>query len=227
MALKLTGRDLRVLGDAALSHVLSRDQLLNLGYFTSVSRCNRTMRRLHEAGLVRVLKTPFFMQNLYSVRTEASDLLDARIAALVKGRSSSPRFLQHALMVTEARIRLIEKGATGWRFEAQVRDSFTLHGARHDVKPDGMVWIDGRPVLLEVDLGHVASGKFKRKVDTYKSYERSGAFAGAYGSPKLSVVTLTTGQTRKRRLANLAGLSDIFEFFTFEEFGMRLIGAWS
>ena len=113
----LTERDIRLIKDIALSHVLARDQILKLGYFSSQSRLNRRLRDLVTAGYARVLATPFSGQHLYQGGRNAHEIVGERIAALLRSRSPSPRFLQHALAVTEIRIVLLASGFSGWRFE--------------------------------------------------------------------------------------------------------------
>lgn len=225
--MKLTERDVRLLKDLALSRVLSRDQLLKLGYFESVNRCNRTMARLAGAGYMLVLETPFQRQRLYSASREAAEIVGARTARYLTNRKLTPRFLVHALAVTEVRAALLRRGASSWRFEAQLRHSFTYHGKTLEVRPDGMSLSEGKPTLLEVDLGHCSSGKFRAKVAAYRAYALSGAFERAYSAPEIAVLTVTTGSLRKRRLEKLAEGDERFGFLTFEELGAAKPEVWS
>ena len=225
--MRLTERDLRLIRDIALSHVLSRDQLLRLGYFTSVSRCNRTMTRLSKSGLVRPLLTPFHGQRLYSATIEAGGIVGARIAQLLTNRPASPRFLLHSLSVTEVRISVLANGAESWRFEAQLWHSFAYHGKTYEVRPDGMAVIEGRPALIEVDLGHCSSSKFSRKLLAYRNYELCGAFERAYNASKLRVLTFTTSERRKRHFEALAQADERFGCLTFYESGVTVPEVWS
>ena len=154
--MQLTSRDLQILRDLALSHVLSRDQLLDLGYFTTVTRVNTRLRELIGAGLVKRLSTPFFTQSLFVASSAAVEVVGERVAPLLAGRSGSPRFLQHSLSVTSARIVLLKRGASAWRFEQQLRTSFSVGGKLMEVRPDGVAVFPEKGLLaVEVDLGHV------------------------------------------------------------------------
>ncbi len=152
--MRLTDRDLQVLKDMALSHVLSRDQIIALGYFSSVTRANTRLRDLAKLGLLRRIDTPFFTQSLYAVSKRSCELLGQRLGAIVAGRGDSPRFLQHALLTTEVRIKLLSRRASSWRFEQQIRTVFSLNGQPLEVRPDGLALFPDRPATaVEVDLG--------------------------------------------------------------------------
>lgn len=225
--MRITERDVRLIRDVALSHTLSRDQLIKLGYFRSVSRCNRTMTRLSMSGFVKPLLTPFHGQRLYSATVEATGIVGARIAQLLTNRPTSPRFLLHCLSVTEVRIAVLDSGAEAWRFEAQLRHSFAFHGRAYEVRPDGMAVIEGQPTLIEVDLGHCSSSKLSRKLLAYRNYELCGAFERAYNSSELRVLTFTTSERRKRHFEALAQADERFGCLTFSEAGVSVPEIWS
>jgi hypothetical protein len=226
---KLTPRDERLIRDIALSHVLSRDQVIRLGYFTSVTRLNTRLRELRSGGLVSVLDTPFFDQHLYVAGKNAPRVVGEHIASLLSHRAATPRFLQHALAVTESRTALLEGGGTGWRFEAQLRHSFLWSGRTWEIRPDGLVRRDGLMTLLEVDMGHVDPGKFGKKLKGYEAFIESGELARVWGEHRLAILTLTTGALRRTRLARRVP-SDTpvcFSFLTFDDLRIRVAGGWS
>ena len=226
--MRLTERDIRLLKDIALSQVLSRDQIIRLGYFCSVSRCNRRLTQLADAGLLRFLETPFFSQRLFSVHERAKSFLDdARIAQILTNRRASPMFLRHSLSVTESRIALVAKGAERWRFEVQVHHRFSHRGRSWEVRPDGMVWLSGSPLLIEVDLGHVALPKLAQKLRAYREYALCGAFERAYSAGNGRILVLTTGDRRKAHISRLAGDEGLFQVQTFRAEGIPLVGGWS
>ena len=225
--MKLTDRDIRLLKDMALSHALTRDQLIRLGYFTSVSRCNRTLRRLLDGGLIRPVKTPFRFQGIYSVKAQASDFVGERIGQILSGRQPTPRFLQHALAITETRIALLTSGGTGWRFELQLRHEFSWAGRKYEVRPDGMIFLDGNPVLLEIDLGNAPAKKIMEKLKAYGAYRESGLLKSTYGSDSVRVVVVTTGNVRRQRLATLDSKGSTIEFTTFSVLNVEMPGGWS
>lgn len=225
--MKLTLRDARILRDLTLSKVLSRDQLISLGYFDSVSRCNRTLRRLCVTGLARSVQTPFHGQRLYCSTKAAAEVVGARMARFLTAQAGPPRFLLHALAVTDVRIAFLNSCASDWRFEAQLRHTFTFHGAAFEVRPDGMALINEVPVLIEVDLGHCSMNRFRSKLGAYRNYNASGCFQSAYNASKLCLTVVTTGERRKGHLEALAEADERFVFRTFSEIGAPSPEVWS
>lgn len=223
----LTDRDIRLVKDIALSHVLSRDQIIRLGYFSSVSRCNRRLATLVEAKLVQVHATPFHAQRLYIPGSRTHQVVGERIAVLLTGRTGTPRYLQHALAVTDARIALSTSELAKWKFEQQVWDDFTWGGLRHEVRPDGLIIGGERPTFVEVDLGHVAPSKFAKKLRSYQAYLDSGAFLVSYGSSEFTLLTVTTTRSRAKRFERLVPKSFPAQYVTFSELGIVPQGGWS
>lgn len=227
--MRLTARDQRLAKDIALSHVLSRDQILALGYFTSVTRANTRLRELRAEGIVRCIETPFFAQSLYSVGSNAEILLGDRIARIVAGRTGSPRFIQHALCITNVRLALLSKGASGWRFEQQIRCQFRHGGKDWEVRPDGLAVFPSGLFAVEVDLGHVAPSKFEEKLKAFDAFVTSGECSRHWKQPTFTLLTVTTGQLRASRLTSLVpkNCSFRFECRPFEKLGISYAGAWS
>lgn len=228
--MRLTARDVTLLRDIALSHTLTRDQMIGLGYFNTVTRVNRRLKQLSDIGLVKRLETPFFSQGLYSVTPKSAEILGEQIGSIVAGRTGSPRFIQHALCLTNARIRLIQRGATTWKFEQQLRCWFRFAGNRYEIRPDGLAVIDSnRHIAVEVDLGHVAPAKFEEKLYAYQAFVAARKCQELWGVPTFRLLTLSPGKTRADNLSKLTPPKCPFEHFTttFEEFGVPSVGAWS
>jgi len=223
---KVTDRDIRLVRDLALSQVLSRDQIIKLGYFASVSRCNRTMQRLRDAGLASVIVTPLANQRFYVAGSKAPAVVGERIAALLTGRNRTPRFIQHAVAVTDVRLALMDRGLADWRFEGQLWQSFSFGIRTVEVRPDGLIHRNGLPVLIEVDLGHVSAPKYALKLDAYRRYVQGGTFQSSYHSETMRVLTVTTGSLRLKHLTALARNDPWFEFTTFEKLGVATPGGW-
>lgn len=228
--MQLTSRDVQVLRDMSLSHVLSRDQMLELGYFSTVTRVNTRLRDLMKVGLVRRLETPFFAQSLYIASVSASEVVGVKIGPLLASRIGSPRFLQHALSVTNTRIGLLKRGATAWRFEQQLRTEFVVGGKTLEVRPDGLAIIPNKGLLaVEVDLGHVNPAKFAEKLRSYDAFNASGDCERVWGEPSFRLLTLTTGTLRAKHLARClpSGASLTLDVLTFDQFGVRAASNWS
>ncbi|MBS1702608.1 MAG: replication-relaxation family protein [Armatimonadetes bacterium] len=214
--------------DIALSFVLSRGQIVSLGYFSSVSRANTRLKSLVDAGILARLATPYFGQGLYTAGSKAAEIVGERIAPLVLARRSSPRFVVHALTVTNIRLALLARSPGVWRFEQQVSHSFD-YDRRYEVRPDGAFLTETLPVFVEADLGHVAPSKFAEKLRSYDAFNRSGEILRLFGSPSFRLLTITTGSRRSRHLRSLLPPSASFEYLclTHEELGIPHVGAWS
>jgi len=220
---KLTRRDVAVIRDLALSHVLSRDQLIGLGYFGSVTRANTRLRGLAAMNLAKRLSTPFFGQSLYVATKNAADIVGANVSTLLSARSGSPRFIQHALATTDARMALVKKAGYEWRFEQQLWRKV----GRHEVRPDGLL-LASIPTFIEIDLGHTAKEKFKTKLCGYQALADGNACQTLYGFPTFRLLTLTTGNLRARHLSNLlVGPAFEYRVQTFADLGVAPTLPWS
>lgn len=223
----LTDRDLRLIRDVCLSHVMSRDQILALGYFTSVSRANRRLSALASAHYLKILQLPFKLQRLYVSGTKSPNVVGPRIASVIRGREGTPRFLQHSLAVTEIRIANLDIDSE-WRFEVQVRDQFRFGPRIVEVRPDGAILSDSSVQFVEADLGNVSTAKFAAKIGGYSRYLKSDRYWSSYGDRASSVLIVTTGSRRMQHLhAILPNRETCFEIRTFEEIGAAAVGGWS
>lgn len=224
----LTERDIRLIRDIALSHVVCRDQLVKLGYFSSVTRCNTRLRELAAESYIKKLETSFQAQSLYAIGRKAKSVVGERIAKIIDKRSPSPRFVQHALTVTNLRIALLGIFGGDWRFEQQTRVQFTYFGLQ-EIRPDGVLLTKSLPILIEADLGHVSQSKFTAKLNAYKAFVESGQCERVYKTATFRLLTQTTSQTRASHLRRLLPQNAGFEFLvlTNEELGTPVIQAWS
>ena len=159
----------------------------------------------------------------------AEQIVGSRIAPLLRGRSGTPRFVQHALMTTNVRLAMMERGATAWRFEQQMRTRFRYGGKDYDVRPDGVAIKDSGLIAIEVDLGHLAPRKFGEKLAGYQTLITSGVCQQTWGVQTIKVLVVTTGRHRaaslKRQLPRAATYD--FRSQTFEELGLAPVGGWS
>ena len=227
--MRITDRDMRLIRDMALSHVLSRDQIIALNYFGSVTRTNTRLRELRSEGFVRPIATPFFAQHLYCVGAQAHSVLSERISSLVAARTGSPRFLQHALCVTNVRIALLRRGATAWRFEQQAHSRFEWKGQTLEVRPDGLAIFGDRITAVEVDLGHVAPAKVREKFSALDKFIASGSCRAQWMVEACKLLVVTTGPLRARRLERLVPSDCRFDsaFVPHDQLGIPFAGAWS
>lgn len=223
--MRFTDRDIKLVRDISLSHVLSRDQVIGLGFFDSITRCNSRLRELVAANAVRKVSTPFHAQSLYIAGNLAGELCGERIERLLADRIGSPRFVRHALSVTNCRIELLKRGGTGWRFEQQLWRTV----GKHEVRPDGLIVLKGNPTFIEVDLGHVSGPKFREKLKGFELLTSGTTCADLYSFPTFRLLIVSTSQRRVRHLRSLVSDHARLECLvtTFEELGAPRIGCWS
>ncbi|MBS1712969.1 MAG: replication-relaxation family protein [Armatimonadetes bacterium] len=207
--MRLTTRDRNLLTEIALHQVVNRNQLIALGFFSSTQRANARLLSLRKAGLIRRLGQEHLSESalfLYAVKRKAASLLEPRVAALVSGRTGSPRFIAHSIAVVDARIALA--GGSTWLHEQQVRHRFSIpHGVRSalvDVRPDGAILKPTAAVFVEVDLGHASASKLKAKLESYDAYIKFGVFKATYPNRSLTLLFATTGKRRCRLIRALA-----------------------
>jgi hypothetical protein len=225
---KVQSRDVRLVREIALSHVMSRDQIM-ARYFGSVTRTNTRLRELAAIGLVRKLTTPFFSQSLYMAGSTALEVAGLHISPLLAARTGTPRFIQHALTVTNVRIALLNQGAQAWKFEQQLRTTFQFRGRTFDVRPDGLAYLRNVPTFIEVDMGHVSLPKFTEKLRGYEALSTSGTFTKLFNDSSFKLLVLTISEQRASSLMRLALPSRCFEYLCvpFADLGIPHVGAWS
>lgn len=225
--MRLTPRDIALLRLLAFLMVMSRDQILKFGLFTSVTRLNTRLRQLIKLGLIRRLDTSFFTQSLYILGPKAHEVLTGQEASLAKSRSVSPRFIQHALTVTDVRLALTGRSDGEWRYEQTLWRK--LPGLdTYEIRPDGLL-IGKVPIFVEVDLGHVSLPKFRKKLVAYRALALSGSCQYLYGFSDFRLLVVTTGKLRSRHLSRQLPSDPGFELLvqTFDDLGVAPTPNWS
>lgn len=228
--MRLEDRDRRVLAEVFLSRLARRDDLIALGYFNSVSRCNARLLELRREGLVGLrtqldgaeLRCPLYFCTSKGIRVAADDLGVPLDQALETHRPGMRELaIRHALRCTDLRIRIEHALANSdsaklrrWSHELLCRHEFeTSHGRPVLVKPDALCVVGHQGqdfyVFVEVDLGNASLPRFRDKLARYALYADSGAFADVYPVKTFRVLTVTT---EERRLQNLVALSQRREF---------------
>jgi len=217
----LTLRDEAIIHEVFRCGLLSRDHLLALGFASSVSRLNRTLRRLFDAGMVRrVFPTigAFGSPALYGVGKRAGDIISRRFnvdpdeISRISRSDASRQFVDHTLAVSDFRIQLLtavkEQGwSLSWSGERQARHEWTEEkGSRmhtHVLKPDAFFRLATAfgtlSYLVEVDLGHVSHGQWQRTIQRYREHARQGLLKEAYGVEVCPVLTVTRGEQLRLR----------------------------
>jgi len=225
----LTDRDRELVLDLTLSHALTRDQVIQLGFFESISRANSRLKSLREAGFVRRLATPYFSQTIYAPGRLAIEIVGSHAASLIAKRAESPRFLQHTLSVTNTRIYLRKRGATLWRFEPELRISFQDGLSGGEVRPDGLAISSKAAIAVEVDMGHVCLTKLSKKLASYAAFRRSTALNESWQINDFNLLFVTTGRRRKTQILKLCEDARPVNCLvhTFQELKIDAVGGWS
>jgi hypothetical protein len=235
--LRLEARDVRLLTDLFLHQAMSREQIVQLGYFTGVNRCNRRLRQLFDHGYVKrhfLPEAPYGAQATYTIGRAAVPVV---ATALDRDREEvknlcergTPAFLTHTLAIVEFRIRLHHAAMAlpgveieRWLPEMLCRDEFEVKtgGAgggtwRTEVfRPDGFVRLHHpgsggyRNFFVEIDLGHTSQRQFVGKLRTHRHYLEGSLFADQYGTTRHDRFHTLVVTTGEVRLANLCALVD-------------------
>lgn len=242
-ARRITHRDRSIIAVVAQHGAASRDQLMALGLFTSVSRANRRLRLLCDARFLRrtyLATGPNRTETIYvlgqagsSVAVEESDL-DPTEMKRQGQRMPERTYLEHHLLGLSVRldaervtggVRLVE-----FRSEPECRHEYEVaNGARSQrrlIKPDAYALFarDGEllPTFIEVDRGHVSLPQMASMFARYGDYLKDGAFTDAYGyttGTLFTVAVITTAGRRRidhlRRIARRKSLP--VRFTTYRE----------
>lgn len=235
---RLTERDGELLALLYCHHLMLARQLVALGFFGSLVRCNARLRKLREAGYVRKGLVPSIRgtQAVHRLAAKAAPIVAERlgIEQIEVRRTSCKGFsvlqLEHTVRVSDLRIQCEQSAAFAgleaeWTPECQCRHEYSVRRGncwqKRVLKPDGLLRLisDGcsRFFFIEVDLGNTSHKRFRAKIASYQQYA-SGVFQQTYGEDGFTVLTVTTGARRLSRLAALVKTdAPQFLFTTFDE----------
>lgn len=236
----LTERDEELIRDVVSATVMTRDQVLALGYFSSLCRANTRLKELCQHGYLRRVEGTRLgsRQTLYAGDAKAASVvapsMEKEEKEVAKRLRQAPGllFLEHTLRITDVRIaalRSIEAYGGTWRFwlyEAQCFHSYQLaaHLPAQVIKPDAFVRIDELPKsarsdwFVEVDMGTVSVARFQRKLEAYKQYLESGTFTETYRRDRFGLVLACRDAKRKERLIRGLDVSwTSIAFWSFEQ----------
>lgn len=227
-SIRIQDRDLALVKDVFLHRVARRDDLIGLGHFASIARCNQRLGQLVRAGWLRRIDTVnglITQQGLYAPGTAAATFLQQSLdmpteeVARQCTAHEGPLLVEHSLRVLDFRLRLEREARAAtveieeWLCEPECLHEFAYKPSRGAgwssvvMKPDGFFRAGAgsrrREFFVEIDLGHVSLPRFEEKLKRYDCYLNSGAFSEVYDSSVFSVLTVTVGE---RRLAHLAAL---------------------
>lgn len=247
--MRLTERDAQVILAVYQHRVLRRDQIQRL-FFPSRNTANARLKLLYhnrflDRRFVPVEYGQGTSQALYLLDERGANVTARKLGVdrgEVNWRASHNEvgtiFLEHTLMVNDTRIAFtLAAEEAGYQVSKWIEERELKADADHVVTstpggrqrrvavvPDGYFILDlgdkRAHFFLEVDRATESNKRWRRKIEAYQAYTRSGKYTQRYGTRSLRILTVTTGE---RRLANLKGTTEgagggrMFWFTTFEE----------
>ena len=221
---RLTDRDRLVIQTVALHGAASRNHLMDLGFFTSISRANRRLRLLFDWKFLRrtmLASNPYSIESVYvlgrdgvAVARECTSIDSAELGRHA-ARQPERAYLEHQLGVLSLRIALmnVPDGVKVTQFltEPECRHEYMIGKAgrtsRRIIKPDAFFELgigeSRRPFFLEYDRGKCSLPQMKSVFDRYGRYAKDGAYQDVYGDQSFEVLVVTTAGNR--RIQHLAG----------------------
>jgi hypothetical protein len=179
--------------------LLTRDQLMRLGFFHSPSRAKERLKKLVDQGLLATAPHAVLRGGIRFVYLPGRLLADGTHQRR-RMRQASPLFVAHQLGVVEARIAF-ERHTTLRRWHTD-RD---LAALSLGVIPDACAEyeVSGRVtvVFLEYDRGTETRSRIEQKTRAYLDLAHSGRFQEAFGRQFFRLLILTDSP---RRLTSLS-----------------------
>lgn len=193
--LRTTARDLWILEALAKMRFLTTSQLAALFFECSRWSANKRLRKLLDAGLLKVWVRSLSEENIYSITKHGLNTVEENnvtVGANIKTPRGLDENLKHLLAINDVRtslaINLPEANAeiVWWRSDWELRS----HG-RERIIPDGLLVIKWQGLkeqayALEVDNNTRSARNFLKKILAYASLQTKGA--GIYGVSELIVL---------------------------------------
>jgi len=220
--------------------LLSRDQLMTLAGFGSITRVNTRLALMVKTGLLRRKQMPVYpgggsSQALYFLGPRSAEVLatDRRVLTSQMRHSARAelRQVEHTLAANQVIVEFVaslkDRGPTGtgmiaFRTELELRRIFS------DRRPVPDAWVSWRcdelrfNAFCEIDLGSEGLMEWRQKVLSYLDYAESGLHRERFGFGSFRVLVLARSQARLanlRRVAESAGR--LFLFGTLSAIGRQ------
>ena len=212
----LNDRDRRILSFIARFRLLSRDQLMMLAPFNSLTRANTRLAALVRLHLLTRKSLPVYpgngsAQSLYYLGRKAAQCIPVdgqAFAAQVRQISRwESRQIDHVLAANGVIVTFIKAlkcednfNLQAFYSEPELRQVFL----NRDFVPDGwLAWVAaGRRFncFLEVDLHHEGLNKWRKKADAYLRYVDSDMHEQCFGFRAFRVLVLAKSTARLQNL---------------------------
>jgi len=198
---------------------MSSGQILRLGYFSSLSRCNRRLSQLRRCGLLHrnpeVPSVTGFSQVVRISRRGVVALVELgrleRTDTHIHGAEPSRSMAVHTLSIVEVRCLLSSSRIefVKWLPEAPCRHEYFACGSNElrIFKPDAYAEIRCQrgpsSFFIEVDLTNSSRRQIEEKLISYERYQRE-TFRETYGKDSFKLLFVTTTGRRLRQLESWA-----------------------
>jgi hypothetical protein len=209
---RLRERDIEVLAALASMRLLSTSQITRL-FFEAKGTCQKRMRKLFDAELVRPLVLDLAAENRYSITRLGHSLLERAMEdEPVPPFRPTPRVdrrgLLHLDLLNDVRIAMalgalrrearLCRFLPDWELRASAPTSPIIPDAAIVIEYGHRSW----HLALEVDTGTESPGIVGRKLSRYQTAAESGVAIFGLKAPIVLIVTLT--ERRARTLARQA-----------------------
>lgn len=219
-------RDLEIIVSAYHYRYLRRGQIQKLLNWHCITRANVRLRKLFDAGLISRTYLPTVKgssQAIYFLGKKAVKFVSEQLkipAEEVKKKIQSTQkpsslFLNHSLLVSEARIKLTEALETNgikinlWLNDLDCVDHFSYENdqgriIKRHFKPDGYCqFIYAQKIyslFLEVDTGEMGHKRISHKVKIYQEYKELGLYTQRFGLTNFRILFVVNSQVRAKSL---------------------------
>ena len=228
----LTERDRRLLEYVYRFRLLSRDQVMALAQFRSLTRANTRLGALVRAGVLKRKTLPVYpghgdAQALYYLGRASRLFLtldDSVISQLVRQVSRwDLSQVEHVRAANQALIALVScldgvnALATSFRTEPELRRRFLDHALVPDAWVEWTFQARRYNCFLEIDLHHEGLHVWREKVLAYLAYAESGLHQEHFGYQAFRVLVLAGSAKRLEGLRHAASAAG--RLFLFAETG--------
>jgi protein involved in plasmid replication-relaxation len=220
LRIALTERDRRLLSLVARFHLLSRDQLMALTPFGSLTRANTRLKALVHIGLLNRKSLPVYpghgsAQSLYYLGKKAAGVVQLNDRSLASQRRQISRWELRQVEHVRAANQVLADFMTAldcsghsklevFRSEPELRQAFFDRA----LVPDGWIaWISGGRrfnCFIEVDLHHEGLTEWRQKVLAYLDYAESGLHQERFGFAGFRTLVLAKSAARLSNLQQIA-----------------------
>lgn len=219
-------RDLEIIESVYHYRYLRRDQIQKLLNWRCTTRINTRLRKLFDNDLISRTYLPTVKgssQAIYFLGKKAVNIVSEQLKIppeevkkkIQSTQKPSSLFLNHSLLVSEARMKLNEAFNTNgirvsfWLSDLDCVDHFRYENdqgriIKRHFKPDGYCqFIYAQKIyslFLEVDTGEMGHKRISHKVKIYQEYKELGLCTQRFGLTNFRILFVVNSQIRAKSL---------------------------